>query len=40
MPIGAFQAGVVSHFIGAPLSLALGAAIVFVPVIIMLFQKR
>jgi MFS family permease len=40
MPIGAFQAGVVSHFIGAPLSLALGAVILFIPVFVMLFQKR
>ena len=40
MPVGAFQAGVVSHFIGAPLSLASGAVILFVPVFVMLFQKR
>jgi MFS family permease len=40
MPIGAFQAGVVSHFIGAPLSLALGAVILFVPIFVMLFRKK
>ena len=40
MPIGAFQAGVVSHFIGAPLSLALGAVILLVPIVIMLFRKK
>lgn len=40
MPIGAFQAGLVSQFIGAPLSLALGAVILFVPVLVMLFRKR
>ncbi len=40
MPIGAFQAGIVSHFIGAPLSLASGAVILSVPIFIMLFRKR
>ena len=40
MPIGAFQAGVVSHFIGAPLSLASGAVILLVPIFVMLFRKR
>jgi MFS family permease len=40
MPIGAFQAGVVSHFIGAPLSLALGAVILLVPIFVMLFRKK
>jgi MFS family permease len=40
MPIGAFQAGVVAHFIGAPLSLALGAVVLLVPIFVMLFRKR
>jgi MFS family permease len=40
MPIGALQAGIVSHFIGAPLSLALGAVILFIPVFVMLFRKK
>ena len=40
MPIGAFQAGVVAHFIGAPLSLALGAVILLVPIFVMLFRKK
>jgi MFS family permease len=40
MPIGAFQAGVVSHFIGAPLSLALGAVILLVPIFALLFRKK
>ncbi len=40
MPIGAFQAGVVSHFIGAPLSLALGAVILLIPIFVMLFRKK
>jgi MFS family permease len=40
MPIGAFQAGVVSHFIGAPLSLALGAVMLLVPIFVMLFRKK
>ena len=40
MPIGAFQAGVVAHFIGAPLSLAVGAVILLVPIFVMLFRKK
>jgi MFS family permease len=40
MPIGAFQAGAVSHFIGAPLSLALGAVMLLVPVMARPFLKR
>ncbi|MBI4766195.1 MAG: MFS transporter [Deltaproteobacteria bacterium] len=40
MPIGAFQAGVVSHFLGAPLSLASGAVILLVPIFVMLFRKK
>jgi MFS family permease len=40
MPIGAFQAGVVAHFIGAPLSLSVGAVILLVPIFVMLFRKR
>lgn len=40
MPIGAFQAGLVAHFIGAPLSLALGAVILLVPIFVMLFRKK
>ena len=40
MPIGAFQAGFVSHFIGAPLSLASGAVVLLVPIIVLFFRKR
>jgi MFS family permease len=40
MPIGAFQAGVISHFIGAPLSLALGAIILCIPIFILFFRKK
>jgi MFS family permease len=40
MPIGAFQAGIVSHYIGAPLALSLGAVILLVPIFVMLFRKR
>jgi MFS family permease len=40
MPIGGFQAGVVSHFIGAPLSLAIGAVILLIPIFGLLFRKN
>jgi MFS family permease len=40
MPVGAFQAGVVAHFFGAPLSLAIGAMILFIPILVLFFRKR
>jgi MFS family permease len=40
MPVGAFLAGVVSHFFGAPLSLALGAIVLIGPVLVMLFRRN
>ncbi len=36
MPIGAFQAGIMSHFIGAPLTLCIGAVISAVPALILI----
>lgn len=37
MPVGAFQAGIISHFIGAPGALAIGAVLAAVPAVFMIF---
>ncbi|MCX5749717.1 MAG: MFS transporter [Candidatus Saganbacteria bacterium] len=39
MPIGAFQAGALAHFIGAPHTLLIGAVISFLPALFLFFRR-
>jgi len=40
MPIGAFQAGLLAHFIGAPLTLFSGAAVIFLSALFLFFRRN